>query len=515
MRPLRLATANVQGLREKTRFVYDLIRKKNLDFVAVQETLLDPIDNLRDDYQRATILEARKTKGQGGLAVIRNTQSTAPEDFVLIARDAENADYLWFLYRAKVMVGVFYIPPPSANSDIHRFRKALASIDRYANPRQHPGPVVILGDFNCRLGHITNDHESSPSQRRWALVDATARAGLWILTARPNAEPWTYITKMATAQVGKSVIDLIAISQDLQPRKKFVTVVKDAGIPSPHLPVMAELQVPDLPLPSPLKLRTVFKTDRLKSKTVLKRYSDEAEAQRDEMESAIREALSPITEAQLEGAELLTARAKEAVETAYSLVTATINAIATDILGTRTVGARKFDDIWDGDLAQMKKEAQQAHRARARAIEAPEELRKQLQAAYRAAKKAFGREVRARRRKGYKAWTQSLHEANNSEIDKITAAVRKARARRVTASQLSSQPEKLEEYRRHFAKITKPKGENCTDDPLPVPPIREEMVTWLEGWVDITAKDVLEAMKATPVRKAPRLPPDPTASGWN
>ncbi|KAJ3086163.1 hypothetical protein HDU96_005048, partial [Phlyctochytrium bullatum] len=353
------------------------------------------------------------------------------------------------------------------------------------------------------LGHITNDHESSPSQRRWALIDATARAGLWILTVRPNAEPWTYITKMATAQVGNSVIDLIAISQDLQPRKKFVTVVKDAGIPSPHLPVMVEPQIPDLPPPPPPKLRTVFRTERLKSKTVLKRYSDEAEAQRDAMVSAIQEALSPITEAHLEGALLPIARAKKAVETAYSLVTATVNAMATDILGTRTVGTRKFDDIWDADLARMKKEAQQTHRAKARAINASEEYRKQLQIAYRTAKKAFGREVRARRRKGYKPWTQSLHEASNSEIDKITAAVRKARARRMTASQLSSQPEQLEEYRRHFAKITKPKGENCSDDPLPVPPLRKEVVIWMEGWVDITAKDVLEAMKATPIRKAP------------
>ncbi|KAJ3095342.1 hypothetical protein HDU96_001213 [Phlyctochytrium bullatum] len=310
-RPLCRATANVQGLREKTRFVNDLIRMKNLDFVAVQETLSDPVDNLRDDHLRATVLEARKTKGQGGLAIIRNTNTTVVEDLVFVAGVEENGHYLWFLFRSTL---------------------ALSSINQYANPLQHRRPVAILGDLNCRLGRISNDNEISHSQRRWALIDATAGAGLWTLTSRPKAEPWTYVTKQATAQVGTSVIDLIAISQDLQPRKKYVTVVKDAGLPSPHFPVMIEIQVPDLPLTPPPKLGTVFKTERLKSKTVLRHYLAEAEAHRDAVADAIQEALSPITEAQEEEVDIPITRGQEAVEAAYSLITATVHTLATDVL---------------------------------------------------------------------------------------------------------------------------------------------------------------------------------------
>jgi hypothetical protein len=142
----------------------------------------------------------RARRGKGGISLLIRTQLGVR----LVAADPWAR---WVVWTASglTFAGVYVepsVPLAQYESILHGLSAALRTCA--------DGPIIVLGDFNSRLGDITGDHATS--ERRAATLEWVARSELLLLNERLRRSPlrWTWIGPgrgPLPTDVARSVVD--------------------------------------------------------------------------------------------------------------------------------------------------------------------------------------------------------------------------------------------------------------------------------------------------------------------
>jgi hypothetical protein len=88
--------------------------------------------------------------------------------------------------------------------------------------------MVIIGDFNIRLGDITGDAKTSPRTNLLSFANNLDSANLNLIL--PTTEPsWRFVS-----HIGRSIVDYAVVSSSIMHLTSALNVVTNGTIDSPH-----------------------------------------------------------------------------------------------------------------------------------------------------------------------------------------------------------------------------------------------------------------------------------------
>ena len=165
---------NVQGLRHKTEAIQGIVNDDGIDVLCIQEHWLPPdvqipflnTIGITYDYQRGILPSNSGRRARGGIAVLVSSK---------IANNTTLVDANQHYIHVKIDdIDLFnvYFPPSASDNDLIEF---LDHIDSLVESK-----VVVVGDFNARLGPFANDTATNPRGR--AMLKHMAEASYFLQT---------------------------------------------------------------------------------------------------------------------------------------------------------------------------------------------------------------------------------------------------------------------------------------------------------------------------------------------
>ena len=188
-----MAYLNVHCIFRKEESIERYMAKNNLDILFISETWLKQdqtikLNNIFLDLRIPT----NKSHGEGGILGIAATR-TIQKNIKILESDT-NCQWS-ILSLANVIIAVTYFSPSKPH---HHMRTFWTKLQHHTN--QGTKECLLFGDFNTRLGDITEDTTHGPTARVDIIDDWMANPN-WIL-CKPEQGKWTY-----TSSIGRSVVD--------------------------------------------------------------------------------------------------------------------------------------------------------------------------------------------------------------------------------------------------------------------------------------------------------------------
>lgn len=231
---MRVAEWNAEGLSEaKQNAAVSAAVDLHIDAIILVETWVRYTGSMqqpqRDTWSRMDLVhqknDPRAKRGEGGISLLYDQRLNAS----VYRRDPESRWCIWLTNN--VTIAVFYAEPSVTleqyQDTLDRFSTAI-----HEGRAFRPGPIVVLGDFNARLGNITGDSLTNP--RRSATTDFVCASSLTLLSGQLNHanSRWTW-----KSPLGRSVVDLAMISDCTC---NFLEIAS-SPIPTPHQLVIVNL----------------------------------------------------------------------------------------------------------------------------------------------------------------------------------------------------------------------------------------------------------------------------------
>lgn len=206
---MRVGFWNVDGLSQgKEASVLSLTDSEQLDAVVLCETWIRPNQPMPQSshalWQRLDIicldLHANAVRGKGGVSLlVRHSQRARLERQCAAAR--------WGLWSTTdgMIAGVYTEP----SMTVGQYEETLSDLAAAINEERmrRTGPVVVVGDFNARLGVFTGDRIAN--SRQFATQGFLKDAGVRLLNSELRNSPsrWTF-----WSHSGQSIVDLAMAS---------------------------------------------------------------------------------------------------------------------------------------------------------------------------------------------------------------------------------------------------------------------------------------------------------------
>jgi hypothetical protein len=169
-RGLRVGTINVAGLTQlKTALLTDLMRRLCLDIMGVTETWEGRCQP--DHVPGYTFVGRPRRGGQGGGVGFYISQALAPLTTLHTSPSLPEALWLEVAGARPAFVGLVYLPPASVAS-AQAADATMAALQTDIAAFQSRGRVVVMGDFNSRIGRA-----AAPA----------AHVGAWGVDEQPDA----------------------------------------------------------------------------------------------------------------------------------------------------------------------------------------------------------------------------------------------------------------------------------------------------------------------------------------
>lgn len=233
---LRVATFNINGLAGKADILLKWMKTSSVDICFIQETWTSPGQTRR--YLGDAVVTcheyARPSRGHApyGMAMIRNTSTTNPEDFICVTEeDAEEGQIRQWLavrYCSTTFVGC-YFPPEAGENMIAGLERICETIDTYSSQ------IVLLGDFNARCkewGDTTNNTQGI------TLRFFTNEHGF--KRVQPSSGQWSFRTPR-----GKSIVDHFFVNDLVEDTLLHADIMDQEALGgSDHRPVVACFSLP-------------------------------------------------------------------------------------------------------------------------------------------------------------------------------------------------------------------------------------------------------------------------------
>jgi hypothetical protein len=328
---LKIAAWNSAGLSGKVDELVETMVKEHICLTFVSETWLR--NNARPHpciivSLSSTSTKQQKTRQHHGIAVVVHpfflAEYNQAPDFHInsTVEDSTNCciTAINFTFKGLTAIGVYLSPSLSIITCRTILNNALAS-------QNSPFPQAILGDFNMRMGRITND---TVYNRRAKDINTFLNEKNFHLLEYQNTETPSFSTTK-----GKSTIDLIFITSKISNAQGSIFDVDDLG--SDHKPIVLSLPW-NQGTPRYIRDNTPRKIriQNLKSEENLTGYRDEISKLMTEYTSQLKSTFLQITSTQRTQTEC-----QEVVETLYSTFTKHIDSAARKTLGTYKMKIRK------------------------------------------------------------------------------------------------------------------------------------------------------------------------------
>lgn len=226
---MRLALFNANGLSGKSDIIAQQLKTHNIDIINIVETL----DRVERALMRPKLLVCREMtqereiggrKANGGISIVApDLQNAAFQTHTL---DPEGNFIIYVLEETVIAVGYF---PPSewATEKLFQF---LDLAEEYAREK----PLVIMGDFNARMGAYNGDHAVTPRRgqrlKEW-IEQSTLRLEV--------PESGKYTSFGGASRLGRGIPDVI-LSRDC-PITSFSVLEDDTWGGSDHRPLIFEI----------------------------------------------------------------------------------------------------------------------------------------------------------------------------------------------------------------------------------------------------------------------------------
>jgi len=218
---VRLGSWNVRGLTchkqtfRKLREVIDILVSKQIDVLAVQESwesgkcVIPTIGRYKWIGKPRQDNESGEKRGGVGF-LIRDTFM----DSVQVIMDNAWSDSIWLKVcgsrgKEDMYIGCVYMPVEGSNQAESAFVRLTEDVQRF----QEAGQVILLGDFNARVGRAEFDgdiigtygEEITPNKNGTMLIQLLRNNNLATLNDRK--QPQTQFTRKCPAKNEQSVID--------------------------------------------------------------------------------------------------------------------------------------------------------------------------------------------------------------------------------------------------------------------------------------------------------------------
>ena len=229
---IKVATLNVAGIKNHIEDIFSYIIEESISFIACQETWLSKENETELPKKEFIIIDQREHKSRrgrtkSGIMIIFNPYLASREQFKIKNNNQKN-NQTWFEFK-DILFGVFYISP---NCSIDQYENEFSNLIGYA----HKEKIVIMGDFNTRLGNITGDISKTPG-KSVLLLNLLSELGISYVKPRNDQDDlWTF-----SNHLGKSIIDFF-FTNDRILTSGITTKVSDQPIAySDHKPIVAEI----------------------------------------------------------------------------------------------------------------------------------------------------------------------------------------------------------------------------------------------------------------------------------
>ena len=176
---MRIALFNVNGLSGKINMCKEFFKNEVLDVFLLVETKL----SLSSDHYGSSFLNIRKSnplannRGFGTIGGIMGWASERLDGLIQVIYSDDDNNGAIFTIADTIVVGVGYFPPEESNQGMST--KMLSFFEK-ACELAGDRPLLLLGDFNARMGSITGDHMVNGRGRRLSRWLRDGRHGLSI-----------------------------------------------------------------------------------------------------------------------------------------------------------------------------------------------------------------------------------------------------------------------------------------------------------------------------------------------
>ncbi|KAJ3114400.1 hypothetical protein HK098_007376 [Nowakowskiella sp. JEL0407] len=410
-----IASINVNGLETDYCALIDYMIQKEIYFLACQETWMVPSKKLGKNHN-LIVLQAFEphdptsgTRPTGGICIIRNPKLTLDSDFQLLETSPAN-DYLWFKFRKTLTIGTFYLRP-QISQDL--YMNAIQSADKYSTTTHHRNKVIMLGDFNTRLGELTGDNYDYPAWKRDSFKTLLNKKQ-FRLTVNPTQPQWTYVGTMMNGIIRRSIIDLILVSANIRRRCTDVALHLGPICDSPHRMVSIDINLP-LPVSNP---PMKWNLRRLKDTTLCEKFCEKFQKHLPQVLDKLN-----ANNAELEiGTQVSANHAQEIVNRSWSAITTGINSAAAGTI-RKTPAYRHTDDkFWDNELRELHNTKTTLQRTLEN-IWHNQHLQVEISQLLSQARKDFQRLYHKKKEERFFGWIESLHSMDNSASLKLLASI--------------------------------------------------------------------------------------------
>ena len=231
---LKIATWNASGLSGKVDELLDLMHESNIDITLVNETWLKEYESCHPAvrFSQPTTRKPNQPHNFYGLAIVlsdRIARNSRLDNLVRLNGSSPPHEQYGVLAADYLIAGIsithVYLPPNLENIDcITIIREAVAKQQQ-----------IILGDWNMRLGKLTND--SIRTARGNALHKLLTQAGYKLLTPS-ESDKFSF-----RCQKGRSNVDLIYAFNTAPICSDRSDIHDTTDLGSEHFPVSVKLKI--------------------------------------------------------------------------------------------------------------------------------------------------------------------------------------------------------------------------------------------------------------------------------
>jgi hypothetical protein len=404
-------------------------------------------------------------------------------DLRLIAADVTgNAAWIRFRYMDLQIINIYLSPKLGVAECVQILRSAIPA-------KKKDEKVLIMGDFNMRMGQFARDHtENARGRELRAWLESSG------FQYRQTVGPQYTFQR----QEGCSVIDQVWIrTANPQQLIQRAWVVQDvARRVSPHHPVVIEFagRMCDRTPPATTYLRwNLRELDDEQTRAHLDNVAQQlADQAMPTLDMLLQPLIVPDTAIEIE-------QAQAVVDKAWEVIKTVLEAAAEAALGPQQRVRKRIETVWERPEVRRAKRILNGAYARYLLYKGTEQ-----EAAKRAdvqqAQRAF-QFANQRASSGITLWDTDSAQQRNQAVVKMAANIKRRTTTQPAGSGLECTARALSEYAAHFARVTGSPQANA--DNLPAPPRPSGRISTVQSTVALSQHDFAEAIKRSPTSSAP------------
>ena len=235
---------NIRGIKSKIDSLKNIIDEVQPTMFCITETHLIKKESVKIDGYKIL----RNDRDQDGGGIMIGLQKQLKDIYTIVEKQKEVEESLWIVIDNKqvaIRVGVIYAPQESRTAKA-KYKDMYQRIgNQIMLAKQNNQKLMLLGDFNCKIGQVINGNNSEVSKSGKLFNKMIDDNKLLVLnTLNCCKGTWTREEGGSKSVLDYVVMDQIeerAVSEIMVDEEKEYAPVTIEGVMSDHNPIIAEV----------------------------------------------------------------------------------------------------------------------------------------------------------------------------------------------------------------------------------------------------------------------------------